>query len=131
MTHPQNSNHTADDLAPAEADDDDLDRLKAELQHNHLPKLAEAGCIDWDAETQTIRRGPNFDEIALLLRLIDDHRDELPVGARVTSKQLELDGMQYPEQVCHHLQAALDATATAEKHFHIREALQLVHIEKR
>ena len=72
--------HRTDGLAPAEADDADLNRLKAELQHVHLPKLAEAGYIDWDAKTQTIRRGPNFNEIAPLLRLIDEHGDDLPAG---------------------------------------------------
>ena len=81
MTHPPHSKrHRTDGLGPAEADDADLDRLKAELQHIHLPKLAEAGYIDWDAEIQTIRRGPNFNEIASLLRLIDDHRDDPPAG---------------------------------------------------
>lgn len=81
MTHPPNSErHTSDDLAPAKGDDADLDRLKAELQHIHLPRLAEAGYIDWDAETQTVRRGPNFNEVAPLLQPIDDHSDERPAG---------------------------------------------------
>ncbi|NHN58326.1 MULTISPECIES: ArsR family transcriptional regulator [Halorussus] len=69
-----------DNIAPAEADDADRDRLKAELQHVHLPKLAEQGFIKWDAEARTIRRGPKFDEIAPLLRLMDDHRDDSSEG---------------------------------------------------
>ncbi|MCO8244943.1 MULTISPECIES: transcriptional regulator [unclassified Haladaptatus] len=66
-------------FAPDETTDE-VERLKMELQHRHLPKLADAGYIDWDPETETIRRGPNFDEIAPLLTLMLDHPDELPEG---------------------------------------------------
>lgn len=45
-------------------------------------------------------------------------------------EQPESNKTQQPEAVRHHLGAALDATETAENHFHIREALQLLHIEK-
>ena len=59
-------------------EDDELELLRTELYHAHLPKLAESGYIEWDQNIQSIRRGPNFDEIAPLLRLMDDHQDELP-----------------------------------------------------
>jgi hypothetical protein len=68
---------SVDDLA---TDDDDLELLTTELYHVHLPKLVAARYIDWDEETGTIRRGPNFDEIAPLLRLMTAHEDELPDG---------------------------------------------------
>ena len=71
----------------AEFSPDDLleDGVDSELQtvtlyHNHLPKLAEAGYIEWDRDTHTIRRGRRFDEVAPLIRLMRDHRDELPGG---------------------------------------------------
>lgn len=54
--------------------------MRSALYHVHLPKLAEAAYIEWDADTQTIRRGPNFDEIAPLLQLMADHEDELPAA---------------------------------------------------
>lgn len=63
-----------------ETEDDAVALTAVELYHAHLPKLAEAGYIEWDADTQTIRRGPNFDEIAPLLQLMADHEDELPTG---------------------------------------------------
>lgn len=69
---------TPDAFAPDGADDDELERLKLELFHSHLPKLAEKGYIEWNRDTETIRRGPNFDDIAPLLKLMDDHQDELP-----------------------------------------------------
>ncbi|WP_255150157.1 helix-turn-helix domain-containing protein [Halorarius halobius] len=68
---------SVEDLA---TEDDDLELLTTELYHAHLPKLAEAGYIEWDEDMRTIRRGPNFDEIAPLLHLMHDHQEELPEG---------------------------------------------------
>ena len=50
------------------------------LHHTHLPKLEEAGFIEWGTDSKTITRGPRFDEIAPLVELMSAHRDELPVG---------------------------------------------------
>jgi len=70
--------HTDSD--PDAVDDATLTEMRTALYHVHLPKLAEAGYIEWDADTHTIRRGPNFDEIVPLLRLMAEHEDELPAG---------------------------------------------------
>ena len=59
-------------------EDDELELLQPELFHAHLPKLEEAGYIEWDRAAKTVRRGPRFEEIAPLIRLMHDHRDELP-----------------------------------------------------
>jgi len=71
-----------DDLDPLELLDDDTqaDVFEMELVHNHLPKLEEMGYINWDRDTGQISKGPNWDEIAPLLSLIHNHRDELPDG---------------------------------------------------
>ena len=61
-------------------DDEALEQLQLELYHAHLPKLDEAGFIDWDRESETITRGPRFEEIEPLLKLIHEHQDELPDG---------------------------------------------------
>lgn len=50
------------------------------LHHTHLPKLAEAGFIEWNRGSKTITRGPRFDEIAPVIELLTTHRDELPVS---------------------------------------------------
>jgi hypothetical protein len=74
-------------------DDDDIDPLdrveqagkdgkflKIELFHTHLPTLEESGYIEWNREKGKISKGPNWDEIAPLLALIQNHRAELPDG---------------------------------------------------
>jgi hypothetical protein len=61
-----------------EEDGDGLELLKQQFYHTHLPKLADAGFIDWDRDSGIITRGPRFEEIEPLLRLMHDHQDELP-----------------------------------------------------
>ena len=70
--------HTDGD--PDAVDDATLTEVRTALYHVHLPKLVEAGYIAWDRDTHTIRRGPNVDEIAPVLRLMADHEDELSAG---------------------------------------------------
>lgn len=59
---------------------DDPERLRTELYHHHLPKLAEMGYIEWDPETLAFRRGSEFDEIQPLIDLLRTHQAELPGG---------------------------------------------------
>ncbi|WP_254768047.1 ArsR family transcriptional regulator [Salinilacihabitans rarus] len=58
--------------------DEAPDPLLADLQHHHLPKLVDTGYVVRDEETRTVRRGPQFDEVAPLLRVLHDDRDVLP-----------------------------------------------------
>lgn len=43
---------------------------RMQLYHNHLPKLADAGYIEWGSDTDTVSRGPNFAEIEPLVQLL-------------------------------------------------------------
>lgn len=63
-----------------EGDDDAVAQRRSMLHHQHLPKLANAGLIEWDQDTGTITRGSRFDEIEPLVTLLDDHADKLPGG---------------------------------------------------
>lgn len=63
-------------LAPGESED--ITVTKEGLIHVHLPKLADMGFIHWDRKTGKISKGPNWETIAPVLRLIHDHSDELP-----------------------------------------------------
>lgn len=59
---------------------EDVETLQTEMVHVHLPILVEMGFIEWDKENNRISTGPNWDDIAPILKLIDDHKDELPDG---------------------------------------------------
>ena len=76
--NPRDEDEFAPDAFASEKDD--LERAKTQLHHIHLPKLADNRYIEWNPDTETIRRGSNFDDIAPLLRLMADHEDELPDG---------------------------------------------------
>lgn len=67
-------------MAELAESDGDLSVFAQELYHRHLPKLDEAGYIEWDRERDVIRRGPRFAEIAPLVSLMENHADELPEG---------------------------------------------------
>ncbi|WP_254543649.1 DUF7344 domain-containing protein [Halomarina pelagica] len=49
-----------------------------QLYHNHLPKLADVGLIEWDREAQTVSRGPNFEEVEPAVRLLAANAHEFP-----------------------------------------------------
>ena len=78
--NPRDEDEIASKLAATEneGDLDTIELVKTKLYHVHLPKLDEAGLIDWNRESGRIRRGPRFEEIEPLLGLLDDNRDELP-----------------------------------------------------
>lgn len=52
--------------------------LVVSMRHVHLPKLEGMGVVRTDPGSQRVRPGPNFEKIAPLLRLLDEHREELP-----------------------------------------------------
>ncbi|WP_435075565.1 DUF7344 domain-containing protein [Halorubrum sp. HHNYT27] len=71
-----------DTQTPVEAtvEDGDLETLRVQMTHVHLPKMEDAGFIRWNREMNEVRKGPRFDEIRPLLELIHNHSDELPDG---------------------------------------------------
>ncbi|MFH5802123.1 ArsR family transcriptional regulator [Haladaptatus sp. CMAA 1911] len=64
--------------ADVEFEGEDLESLQIQMTHTHLPKLEDAGFIEWDRATNTVRKGPRFEEIRPLLELMHNHADELP-----------------------------------------------------
>lgn len=48
------------------------------LVHTHLPKLADAGYIEWNRETGELSKGPQFGEVEPLLDLLETYADDLP-----------------------------------------------------
>mgnify|MGYP006299749055 CR=1 FL=1 len=59
---------------------EDAEVLRSMMVHSHLPMLDERAYIEWDRETNSIRTGQNWTEIESVLRILGDHRDELPEG---------------------------------------------------
>ena len=57
---------------------EDLESLIINMRHTHLPKLEDEGFIEWNRETNTVKQGPQFEEIRRLLELMENHADELP-----------------------------------------------------
>lgn len=50
------------------------------LSHNHLPRLADSGFIDWDRERNVVTRGPQFDEVEAVIDVLASHEAELPAN---------------------------------------------------
>lgn len=51
------------DAAARGPDRSAVDRLRIELYHQHLPKLADGGFVDFDVDRRTVRLAPEFDEV--------------------------------------------------------------------
>lgn len=62
------------------ADGQEADNLELKIIHSHLPQLRDMGFVEWDERTDEISKGPKWEEIAPILILIHEHRDELPDG---------------------------------------------------
>ena len=58
----------------------DSEPIRIELRHRHLPRLDEAGFIDWNEGTGRVVRGEAFEDIRPLLELMDEHSEEPPDG---------------------------------------------------
>lgn len=50
------------------------DELRTELYHADLPKLAQAGLIDWDRDRDRVAPGNRLDDIAPLVDAILEHQ---------------------------------------------------------
>lgn len=58
--------------------EEDLNRFKLELYQIHLPKLVDAGYIEWNRDAETISRGQEFEAIEPTLEMLLDNEDDLP-----------------------------------------------------
>jgi hypothetical protein len=54
------------------------ERLRVELVHVHLPKLADPGFVEWGRDPLRVARGPRFEEVAVVVASLDDSADAVP-----------------------------------------------------
>lgn len=52
--------------------------LSIQLRHNHLPKLSNAGYVQWGVEPFYVQRGPNFDEVETIISVLIDSVEQFP-----------------------------------------------------
>lgn len=78
----EHSSQDGDTQMPVETTvgDADVETLRVPMVHKHLPKMDDAGFINWDRETDVVGNGPRFEEVRPLLELMDTHSEELPDG---------------------------------------------------
>lgn len=63
--------------------------LRRELNHVHLPMLADMGFITWETEPLTASRGPRFDEIAVVFDALHESATDIPDSLVVGCQRLE------------------------------------------
>lgn len=56
----------------------DSETLATRLRHHHLPKLADAGYVRWEADPFCVQRGPDFEEPQFILENVLESPDEVP-----------------------------------------------------
>jgi hypothetical protein len=56
----------------------DPQSLSVELMHLHLPLLAEREFVEWWPEPFSVGRGPNFEQVAVVVRSLQNEADEIP-----------------------------------------------------
>lgn len=54
------------------------DNARIRLYHKHLPKLANAGWINWDGDSGTVSEGPKFSTVEPLVRLLNEYNTGFP-----------------------------------------------------
>lgn len=59
--------------------DNQLEELQIEMYHNHLPRLEDAGFIEWNQEQDVVAKGPEFDQIEPVMGLFEENADDLPI----------------------------------------------------
>ncbi|RZV08389.1 hypothetical protein BDK88_3363 [Natrinema hispanicum] len=54
------------------------DRLRLRLCHHHLPLLEAEGVVHWESDPLRAYRGPNFEEVSVVLESLHANATEIP-----------------------------------------------------
>lgn len=66
-----------------------IEKLREELCHCHLPLLADDGFIDWERERLVASRGPRFEEVAAVMEAMYATAPEFPDSLVTGCQRLE------------------------------------------
>jgi len=69
----------------------DSERLTVALRHQHLPLLADGGFVEWSEEPFRAARGPRFEEVAVVLDLLQTHAGRVPDALVYGCRRLEAE----------------------------------------
>lgn len=58
----------------------DPDELRIQLQHHHLPKLAEFGYVRWEQDPFCVQRGHAYEEVEAVFSVIVESLDQYPMS---------------------------------------------------
>ena len=67
----------------------DLDCLRQQLIHHHLPLLEDLSFIEWSREPFVATRGPRFDEVAVVFESLHRYSTQIPDSLVVGCHRLE------------------------------------------
>ncbi|NUC74060.1 hypothetical protein HTZ84_17430 [Haloterrigena sp. SYSU A558-1] len=67
----------------------DPERLRCDLLHTHLPMLADLEFVDWEREPFVASRGPQFDEVAVVIDALQTAADDVPESLVIGCQRLE------------------------------------------
>lgn len=57
---------------------EDGESYRIQMMHTHLPKLEAVGFIEWNRDTNAVRKGSQFDGVRPLLEVLQNHASKLP-----------------------------------------------------
>lgn len=104
------------DYVAERSEGDDFRSVSVALHHKDVPKLVDAGLVEFDAQTETVQFvGPEF--VFTVLERANARTDE---DARPTAETRAVG----------HLYDALTAEDPVEKDYLVRQALQHIHFER-
>lgn len=64
-------------IPPSDDTEADLESVRIALYHIHLPKLDDAGLIEWDRDQNQVSKGPKFKTVVDLLGRPDETDSEI------------------------------------------------------
>lgn len=60
--------------------DEEIEKAEVEMHHIHLPRLEDAGFIEWNKDDRQVMKGPRYADIKPLLEVLTDNAGKLPDG---------------------------------------------------